>query len=93
MHGLSIVIGAFVEIGKNATIYQNVTIGGGAARLYKDRNIKQPHIGDNFNAYAGSTILGGIYIGNDVTIAARALITKDIVSNLTVLSKNENILK
>ena len=75
--------GTFVmadRIGDNCRIYQQVTIGnvdvaeGG-----------RPIIGNNVIIYAGAKIVGGVKIGDNVTIAANSLVIKDVPANSTVM--------
>ena len=39
---------------------------------------KAPIIGDNVTMTYGSSVIGGVYITNNVTIGSRALVLKDI---------------
>ena len=50
-------------------------------------------IGDNCYISTGVTILGPINIGNDVTIAAGAVVTKDIPDNCVVAGVPAKIIK
>lgn len=72
-HPTGIVIGEKVKIGKNAVIYQNVTLGR------KNRDIDEyPTIGDNVVIYANSTIVGDIKIGNNVIIGCNSVVLRDV---------------
>lgn len=78
-HGLvGIFIHPSVQIGKNVTIYQQVTIGengfGSGAAV----------IGDNVVIGAGAKIIGPVTIGDDVVVGANAVVTKDISKNQVV---------
>ena len=74
-HGLyGIIISHNAKIGKNCTIYHQVTIGSGAAV-----------IGDNVTIGAGAKIIGNVTIGDDCRIGANAVITKDVPSGATVV--------
>jgi len=75
-HPVGIVISKNVEIGRNCTVYQNVTIGtkhGGSKveRLY-------PVIGNNVRIYAGSVVVGDVSIGDSSVVGANSVVTKDI---------------
>ena len=73
-HALGIVIGD-CKIGKNAFIYQNVTIG------LKSKMGESPVIGDNVHIGAGATILGNVKIGSNSTIGANAVVITDVPDN------------
>ncbi|MBM7567321.1 hypothetical protein [Paenibacillus sacheonensis] len=75
-HVNGIVIGDFARIGRNFNVYQHVTVGS------KDK--EYPQIGDNVRVFPGTIILGGITIGNNVTIGANSVVMKNVESNLTV---------
>lgn len=75
-HPVGIVIGEGVIIGRDVTIFQNVTLGRG------NKNINTyPQIGDGTVIYSGAVILGGIRVGNNCTIGANAVVTKDVPDN------------
>jgi len=72
-HGLvGIFIHPSVKIGKNVTIYQQVTIGENGF------DSEAAVIGDNVMIGAGAKIIGPLNIGDDVIIGANAVVTKDI---------------
>lgn len=75
-HSFGIVIGA-ASIGRNAMIYQNVTIGAKFLDLeYQDKN--RPQIGDDVVIGTGSTVLGPIRIADQVKIGPHQLIKEDV---------------
>lgn len=77
-HGLNgIIIHPRVKIGKNCTIYQQVTIGKGTHN--------PATIGDNCIIGAGAKIIGDVKIGNNVTIGANCVVIKDIPDNCTAV--------
>lgn len=82
-HPIGIVIHPDVKIGKNCTIYQNVTIGSGKYSEKTNRNV--PIIKDNVKVYANSVIVGGVTIGNNAVIGAGAIVLKDVEDNTTVV--------
>ncbi len=79
-HGLyishfgSIFVGASV-IGENCNLSQQVTLG--VAGRSEKRGL--PTLGDRIYIGAGAKIIGPIKIGNDVSIGANAVVTKDLV--------------
>lgn len=80
VHGLGIVIGETVIIGKNFKVYQGVTIGGSgkSKKSENGKEIWQPIIGDNVTAYTNSMIFGPIYIKDNTIIKAGQLVKGDI---------------
>lgn len=83
-HGFATIITA-QKIGKNAKIFQQVTIGYNGDKC--------PVIGDNVEICCGAKVIGGITIGNNVTIGAQALAVKDVESNCIVGGVPARILK
>lgn len=78
-HPIGIVIGEGVKIGKNCTIYQNVTLGR------KNKNVyAYPTIGDNVIIYSNATILGNIKVGNNATIGCNSVVLRDVNEGETV---------
>lgn len=75
-HGVGIVINGDTTIGNNVNISQFLTIG---------TNHRTPAIiGDNVYIGPGVCIVEDVNIGNDVTIGAGSVVTRDIPSNTTV---------
>lgn len=58
------------KIGKNFSVYQNVTVGYGKGG--------KPSIGNNVTIYTGAVVVGKITIGDNVRIAANSMVRKDI---------------
>ncbi|MGB0065377.1 MAG: hypothetical protein WBP85_13095 [Terracidiphilus sp.] len=82
--GFGVVIGPDVEIGNDAIIFHNVTIGHA-----KPGPIV---IGDRFYAGTGAIILGPVKIGDDVTVGANVTVTEDIPDGATVVAQKARIL-
>lgn len=74
-HGISIVVSG--EIGENCTVFQQVTIG-------KNGNAR-PRIGKNVNITSGAKVLGGIIVGDNVTVGANAVVVKNVPDNCVVV--------
>lgn len=79
-HPIGIVIAQEVQIGKNCTILQNVTIGNGKT-INKSA---YPIIGDNVTILAGAVVIGGIKVGDNAVIAANAVVRTDVEKNTLV---------
>lgn len=87
-HGLNgIVVSHNAIIGKNCTIYHQVTIGEG-----NDYINGAPEIGDNVYIGAGAKIIGPIKIGDNVKIGANCVVFKDIPANTTVVCEPPRII-
>lgn len=80
-HGMGVVIGETAEIGDNCLIYQGVTLGGTG----KDRGKRHPTLGDNVMVGAGARVLGPFKVGNNVKIAANAVVLEAIPDNCTAV--------
>lgn len=74
------------RIGKNCWVNQGVTIG-------YTNNTDCPTIGDNVTIYSGAKVLGDIHVGNNVVIAANAVVVKDVPDNCIVGGVPARILK
>ena len=79
-HATGIIIGAFAVIGDEVTILQNVTIG--RKQSEPDR---APKIGRGVYLSAGSTIIGGVSIGDFAKIGAGAIVEHDVPPGCTAV--------
>ncbi|HDT3906313.1 serine acetyltransferase [Raoultella ornithinolytica] len=87
-HPIGIVIGKSVVIGKNCTIYQNVTLG------VKSNDIEQyPVLGDNVTVYANACILGGVVIGDNAIIGSGSLVNSNIPANAIAVGCPAKVIK
>lgn len=86
--GIGVVIHSKSIIGKNCSINQQVTIGGGNSK-YEG----VPIIGDNVYIAKGAIVYGGITIGNNVTIGANAVVNKPVPDNAIVAGIPAKILR
>ena len=85
-HGLyGILVSHNAHIGKNATIFHQVTIGEGTGGA--------PTIGDNCYIGAGAKITGKIRIGNNVTIGTNCVVFEDIPDNTTVVLQKPRLIQ
>lgn len=84
-HGLNgIIVSNDAIIGKQCTLYHQVTIGGG--------NGGSPVIGDNVLIGAGAKVVGPIKIGNNVKIGAGCIVAIDVPDNATVVMDRPRII-
>lgn len=90
-HTQGTVIGA-VSIGKNAVIYQGVTLGAKDLDFTFD-NSHRPTIGDDVVIGAGAKVLGGLGVGNNVRIAANAVLLISVPSNVVVAGVPARVVK
>ena len=80
-HGTGVVIGETAEVGDNCTLYQGVTLGGTG----KDKGKRHPTLGNNVMVGSGAKILGPFKIGNNVKIAANAVVLEAIPDDCTAV--------
>lgn len=97
VHGIyGIFISGGAVIGKNCTIFQQVTIGSNM--LIDSKGFGSPVIGDNCLIGAGAKIIGNVTIGNNCRIGANAVVTTDLPDNSVcvagkpVIVKKENLI-
>ncbi len=79
-HGIGLVIGAGVRIGRNGTLLHQVTIGAPTGR----RLDQMPKLGDSVFVGAGSRLIGEIEIGDEVFIGVNCVVTQDIPAGTKV---------
>ncbi|MGY4105394.1 serine acetyltransferase [Ignavigranum ruoffiae] len=85
-HGITGVhISSGASIGKNAVIFQQVTIGSNT--LADSKHYGAPSIGDNCYIGAGAKIIGNVTVGNNVRIGANAVVVDDIPDHTIVVSQ------
>lgn len=76
-HAYCIVLHEDVQIGKMATISQDVTIGSSGRRRHRG----VPYIGDRVYIAPGARAFGSIIIESDVAIGANAVVTRSLPKN------------
>ena len=90
-HTVGTVIGAR-KIGQNALIYQGVTIGAKHIDIGFDPS-SRPLIGNDVTIGSGAKILGGIEIGNNVSIGANAVVTKSLPDHVVAVGIPAKIIR
>lgn len=90
-HTQGTVIGA-VSIGDNAIIYQGVTLGAKDLDFTYDAG-HRPVVGDNVVIGAGAKILGGLTLGNNVTVAANSVLLMSVPDDVVVAGMPAKIVK
>ncbi len=88
-HGMGVVIGETAIIGDNCLLYQGVTLGGTG----KDKGKRHPTLGNNVLVGAGAKVLGPFRVGNNVKIAANAVVLNAIPDNCTAVGVPARIVK
>lgn len=88
-HGTGVVIGETTVIGDDVTIYQGVTLGGTG----KDTGKRHPNIGNRVMIGSGAKVLGPFSVGDDVNIAAGAVVLHEIPSNSTAVGVPAKVVK
>lgn len=87
-HGSGVVIGETAEIGDDVMIYHTVTLGGKSLEQVK----RHPTVGNRVVIGAGAKLIGAITVGDDVTIGANTVVTKDVPSGATVVGASSRLL-
>lgn len=88
-HGMGVVIGETAEIGKNVTLYQDVTLGGTG----KDVGKRHPTIEDNVVVGAGAKVLGPFTVGEGAKIGASAVVLKEVPPFSTVVGNPGRVVR
>jgi serine O-acetyltransferase len=89
-HGTGVVIGQTAVIGDDVTIYHGVTLGGKG----RDKPVKRhPTLGDHVVIGAGAQVLGDILIGTGATVAANAVVLKDVPEGCTAVGNPARIIR
>ena len=79
-HATAVVIGETAVIGDNVSLLHGVTLGGTGC----EEGGRHPTVADGVLISAGAKLLGSIYIGEGVKIAAGSLVLEDVAPHTTV---------
>ncbi len=91
-HGpYGIFISGGAKIGRNAVIFQQVTIGSNT--LNDSDKAGSPTIGDNVYIGAGAKIIGKVNIGDNCRIGANAVVYEDMASNSVAVQSPTRIIQ
>lgn len=88
-HGMGVVIGETAVIGDNCLLYQGVTLGGTG----KDKGKRHPTLKNNVLVGAGAKVLGPFTVGNNVKIAANAVVLNAIPDDCTAVGVPARIVR
>jgi len=88
-------VGGFTHVGRNVRIGKNCTMQPGVVfgNKTEEEDERPVTVGDNCYFGLGAKILGPVIIGNNVTIGANAVVTKDIPDNAIVGGIPAKVLK
>ena len=86
--GIGVVIHSESVIGRNCSVGQQVTVGGGNSRYPG-----VPVIGDNVHMHKGAIIYGGITVGDNAEIGANAVVNKPVPDNAVVAGVPAKIIR
>lgn len=88
-------VGGYVHVGPNVHIGRNCTMVSGVVfgNKTEEEDDRPVYVGDNCYFGIGAKILGPVRIGNNVTVGANAVVTKDVPDNTVVVGANKHINK
>jgi len=88
-HPYGVIIHSQAVIGENTTVMQQVTIGGKSLTESEGA----PRLGRGCYVGAGAKILGPVTIGDNVTIGANAVVTRDAPDGCVVVGANQILIR
>ena len=87
-HGMGVVIGETSIIGKNVTLYHDVTLGGISPAVDSQSQINEkrhPTLEDGAIVGSGAQVLGPITVGENARIGANSVVLRDVTPSVTVV--------
>lgn len=79
-HYGTIVINENSVIGRNVTLHHGCTLGC----IFEGKHKGSPTLGNHVVMFPGSKVVGNVHVGNNVVIAANAVVTKDVPDNCII---------
>jgi serine O-acetyltransferase len=92
-HPVGIVVGNKVVCGNGLTLMHGVTLGQRSFSSSNEQDTLNPILGNDVKIGVGAVILGGICVGDRVTIAAGTLLTSDVPEDSFVVGNPHKIIK
>lgn len=87
-HPFGITINPGVQIGKNVTLFQCVTVGS----KRHGRSAGVPTIEDNVVLYPNAVVVGGVVVGAGATIGPGAVVVTDIPAGATAVGNPARVI-
>lgn len=81
-HGVGLVVGGYVKIGRDAVLLHQVTIGAPSP----GRVQQMPVLGDGVFVGAGAKIIGPVTVGDGALIGVNAIVLRDVPAGAKVVS-------
>lgn len=93
VHQHGVTVHPLAEIGDDCLVRHNVTIGLRGDPSDGHRQFPPPRVGKKVQFGVGSTILGGVRIGDGAVLGAHALVATDVPEKASVVAPSARILR
>lgn len=90
VHAFDIVVGADVRMGSNVVLFNGVSLGKKHSGVI---GAGMPQVGNDCLFGTGAKILGGVVIGNNVTIGANSVVLQDVENGVTCAGNPARVLQ